>query len=95
MPTRLGDEEIERELAKLDGWSRSGDSINAQFVFTDFGHAFGFMAEMAVLAEKLNHHPTWENTYNRVSVTLTTHDVDGLSEHDFTMAARMSAAASR
>lgn len=58
------------------------------FVFDDFAQAFGFMAQMAVVSEAMNHHPEWFNVYNRVDITLTTHDAGGLSQRDVDWAAR-------
>lgn len=62
------------------------DAIVRRFRFADFSAAWGFMCRVALLAEKMDHHPEWENVYNRVSITLTTHDADGLSERDVRMA---------
>jgi 4a-hydroxytetrahydrobiopterin dehydratase len=63
-----------------------GGTLVREFVFRDFGHAFGFMTLIALEAEKRNHHPEWTNVYNRVAITLTTHDVDGLSSNDIELA---------
>ena len=63
-----------------------GGSITRDFVFTDFVQAFGFMTQVALLAERGNHHPEWSNVYKRVSITLTTHDVQGLSMRDIDLA---------
>jgi 4a-hydroxytetrahydrobiopterin dehydratase len=85
-------------LADFEGWSLSDDgkSIKRQFKFANFVEAFGFMTECAITAEKFNHHPEWFNVYSKVDVTLTTHDQDGLTEHDFKLADAMDkAAASR
>lgn len=79
-------------LAGLPLWQYSaerGGMISRKFVFADFVEAFGFMTEVAMLAEKHNHHPEWSNVYNRVSVTLTTHDVNGLSTNDIELARLM------
>lgn len=62
------------------------DAITRQFKFADFAQAFGFMASVAILAEKMDHHPEWSNVYNRVDILLTTHDADGLSERDANLA---------
>lgn len=71
-------------LHRLPEWQVSADglSISRQFVFADFAQAFAFMARMAEVSEQLNHHPEWRNVYNRVDVTLTTHDAGGLTEKD-------------
>lgn len=58
------------------------DALYREYVFKDFAQAFAFMSHMAIVAEKMNHHPEWFNVYNRVCITLTTHDTGGLSEND-------------
>lgn len=75
-------------LAALPGWTLrdDGSAIYRSFRFTDFSAAFAFMARVALLAEKHDHHPEWSNVYNRVEITLTTHDAGGLSERDTRMA---------
>lgn len=72
-----------------------GGTISREFAFSDFVEAFAFMSQVALWAEKRNHHPEWFNVYNRVSVTLTTHDVDGLSMNDIEMARLMDRAFAR
>ena len=86
---------VEREFATLDGWDLKpeGDAIFKSFKFKTFIEAFGFMAECALSAEKLNHHPEWSNVYRTVEVLLTTHDSKGLTELDFDLAAKMDKAA--
>jgi 4a-hydroxytetrahydrobiopterin dehydratase len=69
-----------------------GGLMARNLVFTDFAQAFGFMAQIAIVAEKSNHHPEWRNVYNRVEITLTTHDVQGLSQHDLDLARYIDAA---
>ena len=91
MVEKLTDSEIENALQDLEGWSRveGKDAIYKSFKFKNFSQAFGFMSRCVLLAEKMNHHPEWFNVWNRVDVTLNTHDVGGLSELDFKMATRM------
>ena len=69
-------------------WSRAAerDAIQREFVFPDFNRAFAFMTQVALAAEKADHHPEWSNVYNKVRVTLTTHDAGGLSQRDVNMA---------
>ena len=88
MVEKLSDSAIEDKLNGLNGWKRaeSKEAIQKTFKFQDFSGAWAFMARVALLAEKMNHHPEWFNVYNRVEVTLNTHDVGGLSELDFKMA---------
>ncbi|HEY1362686.1 MAG TPA: 4a-hydroxytetrahydrobiopterin dehydratase [Xanthobacteraceae bacterium] len=78
-------------LAKLDGWSEvdGRDAIARKFQFKDFNEAFGFMARVALVAEKLDHHPEWFNVYNKVEVTLSTHDAGGVTERDVELAQAM------
>lgn len=85
----------ETALAALaaNGWEpvEGRDAIRKTFKFKSFVEAWGWMSRMALHAEKLNHHPEWSNVYNRVGVTLTTHDVDGLSALDLELAEKMDA----
>lgn len=94
-PEKLDEAAIAEHLHKMEGWVRAEDgaSIWKAFRFKNFVEAFGFMTEMAIVAEKLDHHPEWFNVYNRVDVTLKTHDASGLTELDFKLAARMDKAA--
>lgn len=93
---KLTQQKIDEALAGLNQqvsdevlWEQDGDSITKEFKFKSFIRAFGWMSQIAIWAEKLNHHPEWFNVYNKVEVTLTTHDVDGLSEKDFSLAEKM------
>ena len=92
-PARIGAAEA---LKRLPGWSAppgDRDAIQRTYRFKDFNEAFGFMTRVAIMAEKLDHHPEWFNVYNRVDVTLATHDADGVTELDVTLAGFMDAAA--
>ena len=75
-------------LARLDGWRAADnrDAIEKEFRFRDFNVAFGFMTRVALHAERHDHHPEWLNVYNRVDVTLTTHDAGGVSDMDVALA---------
>ena len=86
---KLTEEEISEGLTALDQWSLVGGKLHREFQFSDFIEAMGFMTRAAIVAEAMNHHPEWFNVYNRVKVDLTTHDVGGLSNYDFQLAARM------
>jgi 4a-hydroxytetrahydrobiopterin dehydratase len=92
---KLSTTEIAKRLQELDGWILSDDalSINKTFKFGNFIEAFGFMTECAIHAEKLGHHPEWSNVYKTVEVKLTTHDANGLTDLDFSMAKKMEKAA--
>lgn len=83
-------------LAGLDGWTElpDRDAIARTFRFKTFNQAFGFMTRVALKAEQMNHHPEWFNVYNRVEVTLSTHDAGGVTELDVTLARFMDKAAS-
>ena len=84
-------------MAKLPGWRdvAGRDAIAKTFVFADFNAAFGFMSRVAMLAEKLDHHPEWSNVYKTVEVTLATHSAGGVTELDIKMAEAMEAYASK
>ena len=88
MVDRLSADGRAAALSELDGWRQAADrdAIVRSFEFDDFNQAFGFMARVAIEAERVNHHPEWFNVYNRVEVTLTTHDCGGLSERDLALA---------
>ncbi|HKY81278.1 MAG TPA: 4a-hydroxytetrahydrobiopterin dehydratase [Sphingobium sp.] len=82
-------------LATLPAWTavEQPDGIRRRFSFADFNAAFGFMTRVALLAEKADHHPEWSNVYNRVDITLTTHDAGGLSRRDIDLARAIDALA--
>lgn len=88
MPAKLIGEERRSALAGLSGWREvdGRDAITKSFRFADFNAAFGFMTRVALLAEKMDHHPEWFNVYNRIEVTLATHDADGVTDLDVRMA---------
>ena len=83
-------------LQQLTGWSETPgrDAIAKTFKFADFNAAFGFMTRVALMADKMDHHPEWSNVYNKVDVVLTTHDAGGVTDKDVELAAFMDAAAS-
>ena len=76
-------------LRSLSGWTLRDGKIHREFRFDDFVGAFGFMSRAALVAEKMDHHPEWSNVWNRVSVSLTTHDAGGVTELDLALARRM------
>ena len=82
-------------LNGLTGWAAAEgrDAIVKTFVFKDFVSAFGFMTQIALIAERMDHHPEWSNVYNRVQVLLATHVSGGVTERDVTLAQAMDAAA--
>ncbi len=85
---RLSQADLDALLAELPEWTlrADGKAITRTFKFADFNAAFGFMTRVALHADKADHHPEWFNVYNRVEMTLTTHDADGLSQRDAGMA---------
>jgi 4a-hydroxytetrahydrobiopterin dehydratase len=86
---KLDPAEIAALAQTLPGWqfdAERGGSLRRDFIFDDFVQAFAFMTQVALAAEKHDHHPEWSNVYNRVSITWTTHDVRGLSTRDLTLA---------
>ena len=91
MPQKLTAEARKSALAKLNGWSDvpGRDAIARKFVFKDFNQAFGFMTRVALVAEKMDHHPEWFNVYKTVEVTLSTHDAGGVTELDIKLAEAM------
>ncbi|WBO21068.1 4a-hydroxytetrahydrobiopterin dehydratase [Sphingomonas abietis] len=95
MIAKLTDGERSDLLPTLDGWAHEPqrDALTKRFTFDDFVGAFGFMTQVALLAEKADHHPEWSNVYNRVDILLTTHDAGGLSQRDIEMARQIDAVA--
>lgn len=84
--------DLDAALARLEGWSRTDDgAIARRFDFDDFSAAFGFMARVALLAEKAGHHPDWSNSYNRVEIALKTHDKDAVTQKDIALATAINA----
>ena len=86
---RLGDEEIEERLSRLDGWERSGDAISRTFELEDFKGSVDFVNRLTPEAEDMNHHPDLEISWNKVTVSITTHSEGGLTENDFELAGRI------
>lgn len=90
-PKKLKPEEVAKRSGELNGWALSDDglSIERALKFKDFVTAWTFMCRVAAEAERLDHHPDWSNVYNRVSISLTTHDQGGLSDLDFQLAQKV------
>ena len=91
MVEKLSAEARAAGLAALSGWREveGRDAMERSFTFKSFTEAFGFMAQVALHAEKMDHHPEWFNVYNRVEITLSTHDCGGLSQQDLDLADRI------
>ena len=90
MTKRIEQQDIQSRLEELKEWnynnSTARDELQKSFKFKNFREAFAFMSHVALLAEKADHHPEWFNVYNKVDITLSTHDVGGVSEKDFDLA---------
>ena len=95
MVERLDQAQIDRHLSELSGWTLEDNSIAKRFEFVGFVEAFGFMTRVALVCEKMNHHPDWANTYRWVDVRLTTHSANGLTQLDFKLARAMDRLAAR
>lgn len=93
MADKLKPEDIAAARSKLTGWTiENGEKeLKRSFKFKDFSEAFGFMARVALLAEKAGHHPDWSNSYNKVEIMLSTHDAGGLTQKDVDLAQGISA----
>lgn len=87
----LNQDARQQALTTLPGWTElpDRDAIGKTFRFADFRQAWGFMSQVALVAEKMDHHPEWKNVYNRVEVVLSTHDAGGLTERDLALAVEM------
>lgn len=87
--TLLTDDEVADLLAEHPDWHRDGDALARSLEFDDFTEAFGFMTRVAIVSEKLFHHPEWSNVYNRVELRITDHDAGGISTNDREWIARV------
>ena len=83
---KLTDVQIKDELKSLNGWILQDGKLHKEFVLADFVEAFSFMTQIALHAEKMNHHPEWFNVYNRITINLMTHDVGGITSNDIALA---------
>lgn len=83
---KLSNEEINKKLKDFEGWTYSKDAIHTSFQFDNFKDAFTVMTRIAFEAEALGHHPNWGNVYNELEISLSTHDVKGVTEKDFKLA---------
>jgi len=87
--SKLEADEITKRLAELAGWTVRDGKLHREYKFADFVEAFGFMASVALIAERMDHHPEWFNVWSTVVVDLTTHDAGGITANDFALAAAM------
>ena len=81
--------EVTHQLTQHPAWELREGKLYRRLVFEDFVHAFGFMTQIAMIAEKINHHPEWANVYRTLDIYLTTHDAGGISERDFQLVAEI------
>ena len=88
-PYILRDEELKELVVKIPGWEINKEQIHREFKFSNFIEAFSFMTKIALLCEKYNHHPNWENVYSKVIIKLSTHDMGGITNLDQTLAAEI------
>jgi 4a-hydroxytetrahydrobiopterin dehydratase len=86
---KLDADEVARRLTELAGWTGRDGTLHREYRFADFVGAFGFMASVALVAERMNHHPEWFNVWSTVRVDLATHDAGGITAKDFALAAEM------
>lgn len=91
MVEKLGKDARAALQDKLPDWRLDGEHLKRDFTFADFVEAFGFMARVALLAERADHHPEWSNVYNKVEIAITTHDAKGLSARDVKLATEIDA----
>lgn len=96
---RLSDDQVDAIVRgdgddePLSGWVRSGDTLTRSFEFATFAEAFGFMTQVALAAERLDHHPDWSNSWNKVEISITNHDAGGITDLCIDLARRANAAA--
>ena len=86
---RLSDQELAQGVGKLSGWQVEQGKLRKSFEFRDFVHAFGFMSQVALVAESMGHHPEWMNVWNKVVVDLSTHSIGGISRLDLELASKI------
>ena len=86
---RMTRQQIEGCFSQLHGWELKGHKLHRELKFKNFVQAWGFMTQVAILAEQADHHPEWYNVYNRVTINLTTHEAGGISRRDFDLAAKI------
>jgi 4a-hydroxytetrahydrobiopterin dehydratase len=91
MAPKLTDAQVQERLEQIPGWELASGKLRRTFKFEDFKRAFGFMTQVALVAEARDHHPDWSNVYNRVVIELSTHDAGGITDKDFALAAAANA----
>ena len=86
---KMTSQQIETGLKDLSGWKLQNEKLHWEFKFKSFVQAWGFMTQVAILAERADHHPEWSNVYSRVTIDLTTHEAGGISQRDFDLAQKI------
>jgi len=86
---KMSSQQIKTDLKSLSGWELKDEKLHRELKFKNFVQAWGFMTQVAILAEKANHHPEWSNVYSRVIIDLTTHEAGGISQRDFDLAEKI------
>src|SRR5438552_17889926 len=94
-PQKLDESQLHSALTSLPSWTLAQGKLHREYKFPDFIHAFGFMSTAALAIEKMGHHPEWFNVYNRVTVDLTTHDAQGITQKDLELARLLDATAQK
>lgn len=91
MATKLSDDEVAAALATVPDWQVEDGQLRRSLTFENFSEAFAFMTRVALIAEKLDHHPDWSNSWNKVDLAISSHDAGGLTEQCFTFATKVNA----
>jgi 4a-hydroxytetrahydrobiopterin dehydratase len=86
---KMSSAQVEAELKSLNGWELKNDKLHRELKFKNFVQAWGFMTQIAILAQEMDHHPEWFNVYSRVTIDLTTHEANGISSRDFELAQKI------
>tara|TARA_Y100001968_G_scaffold258233_1_gene245168 strand:+ start:1001 stop:1288 length:288 start_codon:yes stop_codon:yes gene_type:complete len=86
MASLISKNQLNNFINENPSWSLYNEKLKKEFKFDNFIEAFGFMSKVALISEKMDHHPTWQNTYNKVTIELTTHDAGGLTSNDIRLA---------
>ena len=86
---KMSVQQIEASLTKFPDWQIKDNKLHRELKFKNFIQTWGFMTQVAILAEQMDHHPEWSNVYNQVTIDLTTHEADGISQRDFDLAGKI------
>ena len=92
MPDAMSDDEVRNRLSEVPGWDLVGGKLHREVKLENFVEAFGVMAQVAIQAEKMNHHPEWSNVYSTITIDLSSHDAGGITDRDFELAQKVNQA---